>query len=154
MSIPSPLQNTWLTNELWFCSYLLVTLTARVVTHDCCWRFKDKIGNCTKSVDNKCRLYHNKVSCNNGKGLFFFKIYASFFSMTELKGSTQINRQIRSNQRCIWKHHQQISNDIHIKWTINIDEPLVIFRDKCLLYNFIKSKPVNYGTKVWVAAFA
>jgi len=29
-----------------------------------------------------------------------------------------------------------------------------MFRDKCPFYTFIKSKPVNYGTKVWVATVA
>jgi len=74
--------------------------------------------------------------------------------MTEINGSTQINRQTRSNQRYIWKYHQQISNGIHTKWTINVDEHLVMFRDKCPFYTFIRSKQVKYGIKVWVAAVA
>ena len=37
---------------------------------------------------------------------------------------------------------------------ITTDEDLVMFRDKCPFCTFIKSKPVNYGVKVWVAGVA
>jgi len=37
---------------------------------------------------------------------------------------------------------------------IIIDEQLVVFRAKCPTHMFIKSKPRNYGIKLWVAADA
>jgi hypothetical protein len=38
--------------------------------------------------------------------------------------------------------------------TLTMDEQLMMFTDKYPFYMFIKSKPVKYGIKVWVAADA
>ena len=37
---------------------------------------------------------------------------------------------------------------------ITIDEQFVVFRGKCPIRVFIKSKPGKYGLKLWVAADA
>jgi hypothetical protein len=79
MSIPAPLDNSWLTSDFRFYSHVLVTLAAIVVTRDCFCRFNEKKEKSTKSVDNKCCLYHTEISCNNGKGLFFQNLRVILF---------------------------------------------------------------------------
>jgi len=123
------------------------------------WILEDPKENSRKSVDNKWCLCQTDFSYNNDNGLVLSNSMHTLSQSQNYTESTEINRQISSNQRCIWKHQQQISNrththtHTHTKWTHNYGWTVSDVY-KYPFYMFIKSRLVKYGIKVWVAADA
>jgi len=74
--------------------------------------------NTRKSVDHKCCLCQTDFSYNTGKRMVLSNFRRHLFRWQNYKQPTEINRQISSDQRCIWKLNQQIWNGIHSKWTL------------------------------------
>jgi len=77
VSILAPLQISRLANELRFCSHVLVTLTAAVVTRECVGHSEDKRGTWSKSVDK------------NGKGLVLSNSTCQLFQWQNYKQSLE-----------------------------------------------------------------
>jgi hypothetical protein len=141
-----------LANKLRFCSHLLITLTAAVVTHDCVGQSEDKKGTRSKSVDS------------NGKGPVLSNSTYQLFQWQNYKQSLEINRQMSSHQSVF----ESIISRFKIAYApnehITFDEQLAMFINNvhsifflfwCILmsfYMFIKSKPKKCGIQVWDAA--
>jgi hypothetical protein len=126
VSILAPLQVSRLTNELRYCSHLLVSHTAAVMTHDCVRHSEDKKGTRSKSVDN------------NGKGSVLSNSICQLFQWQNYKQSLEINRQMSSHQSVFESTISRFKIAYAPNEHITFDEQLAVFINNvhCIFFYF------------------
>ena len=122
------------------------------MTRDCLWHSEDKKGINTKSVYNKCCLCQTNFSYNNGKRFALSIAMCHSFQWHNYKEWTRSTDKL-APVRDEFESVKRFRKAYTPNECVTICEELVVFREKCPFYMFMKSKLGKCGLLVMQRSF-